>query len=59
MTIKKAEFGIEEWNRYACDITGLESFVSWEKLNEAGFYIPPITPNWEDSPAGLRVKNGY
>lgn len=45
---------IDEWNRYAYDITGLENYVSWEKLNEAGYYIPPITPNWEDSPAGLR-----
>jgi trimethylamine-N-oxide reductase (cytochrome c) len=44
---------VEEWMKYAWELSGVKDLVTWEKLNERLWYAPPIAPDWEKDPPGL------
>jgi trimethylamine-N-oxide reductase (cytochrome c) len=33
--------------------SGAAHLISWEELNDKGYYVIPVDPNWEKVPAGL------
>ena len=39
--------------RLGYDTSGVQDLVSWEELNDKGYYVIPTDPNWENIPAGL------
>ena len=41
--------------KYGYQISGVADFISWEELNEKGFFIPPIAEDWQSIPAGLSL----
>jgi molybdopterin guanine dinucleotide-containing S/N-oxide reductase-like protein len=44
---------IEEWIKYGYEQSGIQDQISWEKLKEKGYYIPPVAPDWQKDPSGL------
>jgi molybdopterin guanine dinucleotide-containing S/N-oxide reductase-like protein len=44
---------VTEWIKYGYDGMNVQHLVSWEKLNEKGYYVFPTAPDWEKIPAGL------
>jgi molybdopterin guanine dinucleotide-containing S/N-oxide reductase-like protein len=44
---------VKEWIKYGFDGMKVQHLVSWEKLNEKGYYVFPTAPDWEKVPAGL------
>jgi anaerobic selenocysteine-containing dehydrogenase len=48
MTVKeKIKLGFER--------SGLQELISWERFKEKGYYVIPTAPDWEKTPAGLRL----
>jgi len=44
---------VKEWIRASYEGSGAADFISWEELNEKGYYIPPTAPDWKDDPRGM------
>ena len=44
---------IEEKIQHAYENSGVAEMVSWEELNEKGYFVIPPRPDWEKAPAGL------
>jgi len=44
---------IPDWIKYGWEISRCADLISWEELNEKGYYIVPTADNWEDVPAGF------
>jgi molybdopterin guanine dinucleotide-containing S/N-oxide reductase-like protein len=44
---------VTEWIKHGFDGMNVQHLVSWEKLNEKGYYVFPTAPDWEKIPAGL------
>jgi trimethylamine-N-oxide reductase (cytochrome c) len=44
---------VEEWIKYSYDVSGVTDLVSWEELNEKGYYVIPNRKGWEEDPAGM------
>jgi trimethylamine-N-oxide reductase (cytochrome c) len=44
---------IPEWIKYGWEISRCADLISWEKLNEKGYYVVPTADNWEEVPAGF------
>ncbi len=45
---------VEEWIRYGFEHSRVQNMISWEEINEKGYFIVPTDPNWKQYPAGLR-----
>ena len=43
----------EEWMRLGFEKSGVKDMVSWEELNEKGYFVIPTDPNWKQYRAGL------
>ncbi|NOR21682.1 MAG: molybdopterin-dependent oxidoreductase [Candidatus Aminicenantes bacterium] len=44
---------IPDWIKYGWEISRCADLISWEELNEKGYYVVPTADNWEDVPAGF------
>jgi trimethylamine-N-oxide reductase (cytochrome c) len=44
---------VEEWIKEGYDKSGVQDMVSWEELNEKGYYVVPTAPDWEKYKVGL------
>jgi len=44
---------VEDWIKYGWETSRVADLVSWEQLNEKGYYVVPTDDNWEDVPAGF------
>ena len=44
---------VEEWVKSAYEKSGVQDLISWEKLKEKGYYLPPLAPDWKEDPSGL------
>ncbi len=44
---------VEDWKRNGFDKSGVAAVVSWEKLNEKGYYVVPTDPDWKKHRAGM------
>jgi molybdopterin guanine dinucleotide-containing S/N-oxide reductase-like protein len=44
---------IVEWIKSAYHDSGVAPMVSWDELNEKGYYVIPTAPDWEKAPAGM------
>ncbi len=44
---------IKEWVKYGYENSGIQDQISWEKLKEKGYYIPPVAADWQKDPSGL------
>ncbi|MFC1902185.1 molybdopterin-dependent oxidoreductase [Chloroflexota bacterium] len=45
---------VQEWIKYGYENSGAQNLVSWEKLNEKGYYVIPVAEDWGNDPPGLR-----
>jgi anaerobic selenocysteine-containing dehydrogenase len=46
---------VQEKIRMGYEISGVKELISWEELEEKGYYYVPTAPDWEKYPAGLRL----
>jgi trimethylamine-N-oxide reductase (cytochrome c) len=44
---------VEEWIKYGYEKSKVAHLVTWEELNEKGYYVVPARTDWEDDPAGM------
>jgi trimethylamine-N-oxide reductase (cytochrome c) len=44
---------VEQWIKSGYEKSGVKDLVSWEKLNQKGYYVVPTRKNWDKDPAGL------
>ena len=44
---------VEEWIKIGYETSGVQHLISWEELNEKGYYVIPTNPEWEKYPRGL------
>ncbi|MFC1941869.1 molybdopterin-dependent oxidoreductase [Chloroflexota bacterium] len=44
---------VEEWMRIGYEGSGVNDLISWEKLNEKGFYCVPPAEGWENDSPGI------
>jgi len=44
---------VEEWIKFGYENSRVADLVSWEELNEKGYYVVPARTDWEDDPAGM------
>jgi trimethylamine-N-oxide reductase (cytochrome c) len=44
---------IPELIKYGWETSRCEDLISWEKLNEIGYYVVPTADDWENVPAGF------
>lgn len=44
---------IPEWIKYGWETSRCADLISWEDLLEKGYYVVPISDDWEDIPAGF------
>jgi trimethylamine-N-oxide reductase (cytochrome c) len=44
---------VEEWIRLGFEESGAADMISWECLNEKGYYVVPTADGWETEPAGM------
>jgi len=44
---------IPELIKYGWETSRCEDLISWEELNEKGYYVVPTADDWEDIPAGF------
>ena len=45
---------IPEWIKYGWETSRCADLISWEELNEKGYYVVPTAEGWEDIPAGFQ-----
>jgi trimethylamine-N-oxide reductase (cytochrome c) len=43
---------VEEWMKHGYETSGAQGLISWEKLQERGFFLPPVDANWREAPSG-------
>jgi len=46
---------VEQKIKLGFEITEIDQMISWDKFKEKGYYVVPTAPNWESTPAGLRL----
>jgi molybdopterin guanine dinucleotide-containing S/N-oxide reductase-like protein len=44
---------VEQWIQSGYEKSGVADLVSWEKLNENGYYVIPTRQGWDKDPAGM------
>ncbi|HTY82379.1 MAG TPA: molybdopterin dinucleotide binding domain-containing protein, partial [Dehalococcoidales bacterium] len=44
---------IAQWIQAGYENSGVKDLVSWDKLNEKGYYVVPTREGWDKDPAGL------
>jgi len=44
---------VEDLIRLGYETSGVADLISWEELNDKGYYVIPPAPGWEEIPAGL------
>jgi len=44
---------IDDLIKYGWETSRCQDLISWEELNEKGYYVVPTADNWEDIPAGF------
>jgi len=44
---------VEEWIKYGYEGLNIQHLVSWDDLNDKGYYVIPTSPDWEEAPPGL------
>jgi anaerobic selenocysteine-containing dehydrogenase len=44
---------VDEWIKEGFNGSGVQDMITWEKLNEKGYFIVPTRDNWEKDPAGI------
>jgi len=44
---------IQDLIKLGFDTSGVAGMISWEEINEKGYYVVPTDPKWKDVPAGL------
>jgi len=45
---------IDEWIKIGYDTSGVKDLVSYDELEEKGYYVVPTKPDWKESTPGLR-----
>jgi len=45
---------IQDLIRYGYETSGVTDMVSWEDLNEKGYFIVPTSKNWKETPRGFQ-----
>jgi molybdopterin guanine dinucleotide-containing S/N-oxide reductase-like protein len=43
----------EEWMRLGFEKSGAKAMISWEELNQKGYFVIPTDPHWQQYRAGL------
>ncbi len=43
---------VEEWIKHGYETSGVRELINWEKLQERGFFIPPVDADWRQAPSG-------
>jgi molybdopterin guanine dinucleotide-containing S/N-oxide reductase-like protein len=46
---------VQEKIKNGFEVSGLLELISWEQFKKRGYYIIPTAPDWEKTPAGLRL----
>ncbi|MFB0532793.1 MAG: molybdopterin-dependent oxidoreductase, partial [Desulfatiglandales bacterium] len=46
---------VQEKIKLGFQLSGLQDLISWERFKEKGYYIIPTAPDWEKTPAGIRL----
>lgn len=44
---------VEEWIRYGFENSRVQNMISWEEINEKGYFVVPTDPDWKQYPAGF------
>jgi anaerobic selenocysteine-containing dehydrogenase len=44
---------VDEWIKYGFDTSGATSYITWEELQEKGYWVVPVDPDWKSQPVGL------
>ncbi len=44
---------VEDWMKFGYEKSGIKDLITWEKLNEKGFFCVPPAPDWKKDPAGI------
>ncbi|MDP2916906.1 MAG: molybdopterin-dependent oxidoreductase, partial [Dehalococcoidia bacterium] len=44
----------EEWIRYGFETSGVQNMVTFEELEDKGYWVVPADPDWNKKPAGLK-----
>lgn len=44
---------VQDLIRLGFETSGVKDMISWEKINEKGYYVIPTDPDWPKIPAGL------
>lgn len=44
---------VQDLIRLGFDTSGVQDMVTWEKMNEKGYYVVPTDPDWPKIPAGM------
>jgi molybdopterin guanine dinucleotide-containing S/N-oxide reductase-like protein len=44
---------IEEWIQYGFENSRVQEMISWEEINEKGYFVVPTDPDWKQYPAGF------
>ena len=44
---------VEEWIRVGYETSGVQDMVSWQELNQKGYYVVPTDPGWKKQKPGL------
>ncbi|MFC1901337.1 molybdopterin-dependent oxidoreductase [Chloroflexota bacterium] len=45
---------VEEWIKLGYEVSGIKDMVTWEEMNEKGYYIVPVRTDWEKDTVGIR-----
>ena len=45
---------IKQWIRHGFENSGVQKYISFEELQEKGYYVVPTAPDWDKSPVGMR-----
>jgi molybdopterin guanine dinucleotide-containing S/N-oxide reductase-like protein len=46
---------VQEKIKWGFELSGMQDFISWEKFKEKKYFIIPTDPDWEETPAGIRL----
>jgi len=44
---------VEEWIKLGFETSGVADYISWEELNEKGYFVVPTDPEWNKHRAGI------
>jgi len=44
---------VDDWIKFGYDTCGAASMISWEELNEKGYFVVPLADGWKNDPPGL------